>query len=665
MIYSYAFFGYIIVNCLLCFIVMKKSGGNVIGKFFTFCVASVTAFGISVYILETNLFPALDNVTQIIVDFLFSLIPFFFLHFIVVFLRRYELLKSKWVIIAVYFAGLFSFSIVRSGLLPDPVVKDDGSASIANIYFVTWMSVFFSIGLAILFSHIRVFAERKTKSSILFTGLSILVLVLPSPFTYSLSVSFFQNQTEWYGITSILALIVSVYLVFRHKILVTLYDSVKAALLVMDDVFIMTDAHFTIEVARGSATPMLGYTEKEMIGRNLNDFLLEKEYIISYLEYVAKGKMKECRFDSEVIGKTGEPVTINFSFSPVVENEQIAGFVGIGRDITKRKLAEIELRESREQYRELVENIREAFYVADKDGKVMYVSPNVTLFTGFKPEELLHTSYVRFIDSRDRRRVIDFYRARAADGTIDTSCELRVRRKDGKTLWVEQTTRIIRDEKGSATEYRNIVHDVTERKKTDEQIHLLAKALETTSEPIWISDQQNRIIHVNKAFEKTFGYAKEEIFHSHPIILFSPKQQDIVLAEIISKRENYGWNGEILCCKKDLTEFPAFLSASVMKGEGGDIIGYIGVARDISEYKTMEERLRQSQKLEGIGTLAGGVAHDFNNILTIILSYNTILSRSGYDSERYTEAVKMIRNAVERGAGIVRQLLTIARKNPV
>ncbi len=663
MFYLYASIAYIVINSLLSLIVYIKSGGSIIGKFYAFCVSMVILFGFAVYYVDSSPTPPLYSTVIILADFLFSLIPFFFLHFIVIFLRKFELATSKWTIFVIYFAGLFSYFTVLTGLLPEPINASNGSSSMESIYFITWMSVFFSIGIAILFSNVRLFSDKRTKSSILFTGLSILILVLPSPFTYSISVSFFQDRIEWYGVTSVLALIVSVYLLFRHKILVTLYDSVKSALLVMDDLFFMTDPVFQIQVAKGALTPMLGYDEKDMSGKNLNDFLADKEYITSYLEYVSKGKMKECRFDADIFNKNGERITVNFSFSPVIENEQIAGFVGIGRDITERKQAEVQLRQSREQYRELVENIREAFYVTDNTGMLTYVSPNIVQFTGYTAEELLDTSFYQLVDIKDRQRVLDFYAEKLKDKTIDTGCELRVKRKNGQIIWLEQTTRIIRDAVGKPIELRSIVHDISERKKTDEQIHMLAQALETTTELIWISDTQNKIVHVNRAFEQTFGYSQTDVFHKNPIILFSPTQQDLVLAEIVSLKEEYGWNGEIACCKKDGSEFPTLLSASKLKNEAGETTGYIGVARDISEYKAMENQFREAQKLEGLGTLAGGIAHDFNNILTIILSYNSILSRGKYTPERYQEAVNMIRSAVERGAGMVRQLLTIARKH--
>ncbi len=538
MLYFYVSVAYLIINLLLAFVIMYKSEWNVISKFYAFCVGCVAVFGISAYLHDLVTIPFAQVALSMLIDFLFSLIPFFFFHFIVIFVRKYEILKSKWVIVGIYFAGLFSYTIVVSGLLPEPVQVSSGGSFVMYIYFITWMSVFFTIGIAFLYSHIRQNAGSTTKSGILLTGFSTLLLLLPSPFTYSLSLTLFQNNAEWYGATSIVALIAAVYLLFRHKVLVTIYDSVKSALLVMDDLFIMTDKAFQIQVARGAVSNVLGYSEREMVGKNLNEYLGEKEYITSYLEYVAKGRMKECRFDTNVRTKQGKDVIINFSFSPVIGEEQIDGFVGIGRDIT-------------------------------------------------------------------------------------------------------------------------------ERKQQEKQLRLLAKALETTSEMVWITDSSNRIVYINHALEESFGYTLDDIHHRHPIAFFSPTQQDRILFELASKKTNQGWSGELTCRRKDGTEFPALLSTSLIESEEKSIIGYVGVARDIREYKEIQEQLRQAQKLESVGTLAGGIAHDFNNILAIIMSYDSILARGKYTQEGLQESIRMIRSAVDRGASIVRQLLTVARKSPV
>jgi|GEM_PF-875341 len=131
------------------------------------------------------------------------------------------------------------------------------------------------------------------------------------------------------------------------------------------------------------------------------------------------------------------------------------------------------LQKSEQRFRDLVENMTEVYYVCDNTGRIVYGSPNLFSSTGYSREELLGHSYVRMIAREDRRRIVDFYRERTRNGSVDTVCEFRARRKDGSTVWVEQSTRIIRKEDGSVIEYRNVARDTTKRKRAEEEAHLL------------------------------------------------------------------------------------------------------------------------------------------------------------------------------------------------
>ncbi|HWP82414.1 MAG TPA: PAS domain S-box protein [Bacteroidota bacterium] len=145
---------------------------------------------------------------------------------------------------------------------------------------------------------------------------------------------------------------------------------------------------------------------------------------------------------------------------------RLEGFV---TDIQKRKEAEERLRKSEELYRNLVENISEGYFVSDHQGRLVYASPNIFGATGYSPGELLGQMYTRMIADEDRRRIVSLYLERTKDGTQDVRCEFQVRRKDGSTFWVEQSTRILRTLRGEVSEYRSIVRDITERKRIEEQ----------------------------------------------------------------------------------------------------------------------------------------------------------------------------------------------------
>ncbi|MBI3111603.1 MAG: PAS domain S-box protein [Ignavibacteriales bacterium] len=176
---------------------------------------------------------------------------------------------------------------------------------------------------------------------------------------------------------------------------------------------------------------------------------------------------------------------------------------------------------------------------------------------------------------------------------------------------------------------------------------------------------QGIITSLNPAFEKLTGWTWSEWIGKSLTDFFAP--EDTVRAQRYLRQTletGKTFSGEFRIQKKTGDFLVAeFITAPQI--QEGVKVGLLGVARDITEKKNLEGQLRHAQKLESIGTLAGGVAHDFNNILGIILGYASILQRDSVTAETVEQVVKPITDAVQRGAGLVRQLLTFARKTGV
>jgi len=338
---------YAAMNILLAVIIYTKSRQNILSKFYLFCINCLTCFGVIGYLFSQPLKPELQGVLEPVAVFIFALLPFFFLHFIVIFIRRKDILEAKHLIAAIYFAGLFSYTMVLLHFIPTPIVPRQGLSPTGYIYYFTWMSIFFCIGIALLYSTIDFFFKRRVKSKLLFTGFASLMLFLPSPFTESLWLSIFRQNTEWFFSSSMVALIIAVYFIFRHKIITdTPYDALKSALGVMNDVLIKTNQDFEIEMAKGAVVPMLGYTEKELMGKPFSNLVKDRDAIESYNDYVRRGKMKEALIDLEVESKQTDHLLMNFSFSPMFEGDEVTGFVALGRNITEQKRLEEHLRQA-------------------------------------------------------------------------------------------------------------------------------------------------------------------------------------------------------------------------------------------------------------------------------------------------------------------------------
>lgn len=282
---------------------------------------------------------------------------------------------------------------------------------------------------------------------------------------------------------------------------------------------------------------------KKNFFRDLRSFF-GKEIHKAFREELLAIANDKTSFESEDFNETftGEKkdIFLRWTVVPGFEEEYSRVLVSI-IDITDQRLADQALRESEKRYRDLVENISEIYFVCDERGMVLYGSPNFFTDTGYLPGEIIGKPFFRLIASEDRGRVIEFYRARTADGTLDTTCEFRGRRKDGSVTWVEQSTRIIRDSSGKAREYRNVVRNITERKNAENELVVREKRfralIEESSDVIALIGSDGVIRYVGPSVGKVLGYSVEELSGRSTIDLIHPLDKGSVehMLEIIFK----------------------------------------------------------------------------------------------------------------------------------
>jgi two-component system, cell cycle sensor histidine kinase and response regulator CckA len=212
----------------------------------------------------------------------------------------------------------------------------------------------------------------------------------------------------------------------------------------------------------------------------------------------------------------------------------------------------------------------------------------------------------------------------------------------------------------------HIVRDVTERKRAEAERERLMAAIEQAGEVVLITDPEGTIQYVNPAFEAVTGYTREEAIGQNPRILKSGRQDKAFyrkLWETISSGRT--WEGRIVNKRKDGTIYTETANISPVRNPAGRIVNFVAVKRDITEHLNMEEQFQQAQKMESVGRLAGGVAHDFNNMLGIILGYAEIaLYEAGHGTPLHDNLME-IRRAAQRSADLTRQLLAFARKQTI
>jgi PAS domain S-box-containing protein len=207
------------------------------------------------------------------------------------------------------------------------------------------------------------------------------------------------------------------------------------------------------------------------------------------------------------------------------------------------------------------------------------------------------------------------------------------------------------------------VHESITRYRLQQSNNLLIAALESARDGIMITDLQGNIQHVNQALEKMFGHDRQELIGQNPRIFRSGVHSQEFFGNLWHSIMNrVSWQGELVNKRKDGTLLDSSLTVSPIVNGQGQLTHFVGIFRDVSEHKQMERQLFQAQKMQSVGTLAGGVAHEFNNLLAGIQGYASLALRDSSVQPAVRQFLDYIVQLSDRAANLTRQLLAFARK---
>jgi PAS domain S-box-containing protein len=272
-----------------------------------------------------------------------------------------------------------------------------------------------------------------------------------------------------------------------------------------------------------------------------------------------------------------------------------------------RKQSEEALREAEAKYRSIFENSIEGIFQSTPNGRYLSANSALARMLGYSsPEELIAaTTDIATQVCVNAQTRIELKRRLESEGSV-RDYENQIYHRDGSVRWTSISARVVRDSRGSILYYEGTSQDITERKRAEARLAILAQALEGTAEMICITDLQDRFTFTNRAFLQGYGYSEAEILGKTPEILFSPKNPASLMAEILTQTRLGGWRGEVIDKRKDGSEFPVRLSTSLIKDADGQVIGLIGVAQDITQQKKAEKEKAAlgelSHKLSGAST---------------------------------------------------------------
>jgi len=294
---------------------------------------------------------------------------------------------------------------------------------------------------------------------------------------------------------------------------------------------------------------------------------------------------------------------------------------------------------------------------------VTYLSENVRDLMGYTAAEILEDPGLWFerIHADDAEELLAALEAGCPSGP--TRHEYRHRHANGEWRWVLQETRCIRDEAGEPEEVVGSLIDVSARRQADEERGLLLRSIEQATDIILIATPEGEILYVNPAFTRITGYTSEEISGRNVKQLHGEgrSESDYDTARATIDRGE-PWMGRMLFRRKDGRMRELEGTVSPIREGTGQVINVVAVLRDVSYEGEMEEQVRQAQKMEAVGRLAGGVAHEFNNLLTAIGGHADLLLEESPEPDPRRRRIEHIMKATARAGSLTRQLLAFSRR---
>ena len=347
----------------------------------------------------------------------------------------------------------------------------------------------------------------------------------------------------------------------------------------------------------------------------------------------------------------------------------IFGILGTYEDISDYKQAGELLRRSESLFRTVWEETLDGMRLTDENGIVIKVNDAYCRMVDM-PKAAIEGNPMSVVYTNDRfEHILQRHQARFKEGTVEQHAEKELTLHNGKKVWFEISNSYF-EHNEHKTLLLGVFRDVTKRVHAERALRESEAKhrtlFEETKDTIYMTSPGGRVLDINPAGVELFGYASKEEMQTIDIardLYVNPEDRRTYIETL--HRDGFVKDFEIELKRKDGNTITVLETASVEYDEKKNPVVYRGILRDITRQRILENQLRHAQKMESIGTLAGGIAHDFNNILGVILGHASLLKMHQSDPAKIMHGVETIQKATQRGASLVQQLLTFARKADV
>lgn len=340
-------------------------------------------------------------------------------------------------------------------------------------------------------------------------------------------------------------------------------------------------------------------------------------------------------------------------------------------ELAERKQAEAALRQSEERFHLIAQVTNDAVWEWDLlTDRVWWNEGMHTLF-GYRPDEVqpgVSWWYDR-IHPQDFDRVFAHIHEVLHSSASFWSDEYYFQCADGHYAYISDRAYIIRDAKGNLLRMIGGMTDITERKRVEENLAAQAAMLQNQAQlldladnAILVRDMNNQITFWNRGAEQLYGWTKEQALGQCSHILLQSKSATSIAAIHQQLLEHNYWHGELTHIRRDHKPVTVNSHWALQRDHEGKPIAILEINSDITEKKALESQVLRAQRMESIGTLAGGIAHDLNNVLTPILSSaQLLLMQSQPDDYKRQQLLEIIQGSARRGAELIKQVLSFAR----
>jgi len=461
-------------------------------------------------------------------------------------------------------------------------------------------------------------------------------------------------------------------------------EKYRTILTEIQDGYFETDIGGNFTFANDSLARILGYSKEDLIGVNNRAYMDEENAKSVYRSFNKVYRTGEPNkgFSYQIIGKDGSARFIEVSVSPLRSGEgETVGFRGVMRDITERKHAEEALRQSEERYRTILKEMRDGYYEVDLAGNFTFVNDSACRYLGYSRDEMMGMNYRVYTVKEDVESVFKVFNQVYRTSEPVEGFAWRATRKDGTRGFAEASVSPLRNDEGQVVGFRCVGRDVTERKQAEDALGQSEERYRTILENIedgyFEVDLRGNYTFFNDSLCRMLGYSRDEMMGMN-YGTYTPKKG----AQAVFKAFNgvyrtgkpiEGFSWEVL--RKDGSRRFGEVSVSPLRDPAGNITGFRGIHRDITERKQAEaereallkdlkkvnRRLEQSNReLQDFVYVA---SHDLREPLRKITSFGTLLQESlgGKLDEDQEENFEFMVDGADRMQAMIDALLTYSR----